>query len=623
MTWVVLIIAGIIWLIVKGSKGVSSISSTNQKNQSFLNRRDEKYKDRVIDTSKSLFDRNTDIIKQFELKVTGASTSYRYYETDNITRDCINEIALAENKMSVSPDHKYLSQWIGNAPAEWSALAKQIKSSLDDSKYKVSSERNRLDSEKRKIQDEKTRRDNKIAIEERMVKKARESFEFRKRQQNDPAGIQEINKTKGSGEMYIEYIRDILTPNEEPWCDIESDLISANKEIPVVRFPHFTSSVKLDSVVALNEEIDEFNQQLEEDAKNRVKNSSFFSGILSGYEKGDKESMISRINLIVDGIELPKAVPRVWNVDFDPIESIAIVEVMLPDVVHTDIYKKVTLKSGIAKKELNQREKKDEVPSIHPAIILRIAYELFRNDIKNQIKLLVLNGWVEFDDPNTGVKTKTYTSSLVVEKDKIMALNLSKLDPLSAFTNLKGKSAGKLIDIIPVTPMMSLDKKDKRFIETKEVLNKLGSETNLAAMDWQDFESLIAELFEKEFASEGGEVKVTQASRDRGVDAVVFIPDPIKGGKYIIQAKRYTNTVDVSAVRDLCAVVKKEGASKGILVTTSTYGSDAYAFAQNEPITLLNGAELLGLLAKHNYKFRINLSEAKKINIANSNYKKQ
>jgi restriction system protein len=160
---------------------------------------------------------------------------------------------------------------------------------------------------------------------------------------------------------------------------------------------------------------------------------------------------------------------------------------------------------------------------------------------------------------------------------------------------------------------MSLDKKDRRFIATADVLNKLGTETNLASMDWQDFESLIAELFEKEFSNAGAEVKVTQASRDRGVDAVIFDPDPIRGGKIIVQAKRYANTVDVSAVRDLCAVVKKEGAIKGILVTTSTYGGDAYKFANNEPVTLLNGAELLGLLKKHGYTFRINLDEAKKL----------
>jgi len=35
-------------------------------------------------------------------------------------------------------------------------------------------------------------------------------------------------------------------------------------------------------------------------------------------------------------------------------------------------------------------------------------------------------------------------------------------------------------------------------------------------------------------------------------------------------------------------------------------------FANNEPVTLLNGAELLGLLKKHGYAFRINLQEARR-----------
>ena len=274
------------------------------------------------------------------------------------------------------------------------------------------------------------------------------------------------------------------------------------------------------------------------------------------------------------------------------------VEIGLPDVVHQPPSKTVILKSGAVKKPLNQTERKELVPKIHPAILLRIAYEVFRNDTDEIINLLVVNGWVKFDDPATGINTKAYTASLMVTREQIITLNLTKIDPLVAFDNLHGKSAGKLIEIIPIEPMLSLNRKDSRFVNAKEVLRGLGAETNLAAMDWQDFEHLIRELFEKEFSGRGAEVKITQASRDRGVDAIVFDPDPIHGGKYVIQAKRYTNTVDVSAVRDLCAVVKKEGASRGILVTTSTYGADAYAFANNEPITLLNGAELLGLLEK-------------------------
>ena len=158
---------------------------------------------------------------------------------------------------------------------------------------------------------------------------------------------------------------------------------------------------------------------------------------------------------------------------------------------------------------------------------------------------------------------------------------------------------------------MQITRTDKRFIEGYAVANQLDESTNLAAMDWEDFEHLIREVFEKEFATSGGEVKVTQASKDGGVDAIAFDPDPIRGGKIVIQAKRYTNTVNVSAVRDLYGTIMNEGATKGILVSTANYGPDAYEFAKGKPITLINGSNLLYLLEKHGHHAKIDLREAK------------
>jgi restriction system protein len=83
------------------------------------------------------------------------------------------------------------------------------------------------------------------------------------------------------------------------------------------------------------------------------------------------------------------------------------------------------------------------------------------------------------------------------------------------------------------------------------------------------------------------------------VDCVAFDPRPVFGGKVVIQAKRYKNTVGVSAVRDLFGTVQNEGASKGILVTTSGYGKAAFEFAKGKPLELLDGANLLHLLAEH------------------------
>lgn len=56
-----------------------------------------------------------------------------------------------------------------------------------------------------------------------------------------------------------------------------------------------------------------------------------------------------------------------------------------------------------------------------------------------------------------------------------------------------------------------------------------------------------------------------------------------------------------------------EGAIKGILVTTSNFGPDAYEFVKGKPLTLISGGELLSLLMDAGYKAKIDLKEAKRM----------
>ena len=107
--------------------------------------------------------------------------------------------------------------------------------------------------------------------------------------------------------------------------------------------------------------------------------------------------------------------------------------------------------------------------------------------------------------------------SLEAGKDEFLAINLRQVDPKLCFKKLKGVSASKLIELSPKPkPLIVLNREDKRFVEGYAVADAIDERTNLAAMDWLDFENLIREVFEKEFSKGGGEVKITQASRDGG-----------------------------------------------------------------------------------------------------------
>jgi len=334
------------------------------------------------------------------------------------------------------------------------------------------------------------------------------------------------------------------------------------------------------------------------------------------YLKKSPQALIRYWHEVLIASRYPDSFPRDCAVSFDPNAGVVVLDYELPNQAAIPTKKQV--KYVAAREEfqdvfISDAEAKRLYDEVLYQICLRTLFELFKADDLDAIKSIVFNGWVRSIDRATGADTHPCIMTVHAVKAEFLALNLAQVELKACFRALKGISGARLLDLTPVRPMMTLNKDDKRFVDGYNVAATLDAKTNLAAMDWLDFENLIRELFEKEFKKNGGEVKITQASRDGGVDAIAFDPDPLRGGKIIIQAKRYTHTVGVSAVRDLYGTVHNEGATKGILVTTSDYGPDAYEFVKGKPLTLLSGSELLYLLGTHGYEAKIDVLEARKL----------
>jgi restriction system protein len=245
------------------------------------------------------------------------------------------------------------------------------------------------------------------------------------------------------------------------------------------------------------------------------------------------------------------------------------------------------------------------------SMVIRYAYLAARYRMGNFYDSVAINVEQNWVDGATGQPRRGIIASLFAKCDELVELNLGQIDAEACFKYLKGISLQALEKPTAIRPIFVLDKNDDRLVDSKHVDEQSIENSNLAAMDWEDFEHLVAQLFEWEFAKDGVEVKVTRASRDRGVDAILFDPNPLRGGKYVLQAKRYTQTVDVSAVRDLYGTVMNEGANRGILITTAGFGPDSYEFAKDKPISLVDGQNLIVMLQKHGKKFRIDLEEAR------------
>lgn len=329
---------------------------------------------------------------------------------------------------------------------------------------------------------------------------------------------------------------------------------------------------------------------------------------------GDTDAVIEHASLVLENSDYEGLFEKSYDVQYHPDTKLLLLAFDLPApdrLPQTKAVKFVKATGELTETKISERDRKANFDSACYQICLRTVHELFEADVDGNLEAVLFNGMVESIDPATGQERRSCILSVLAQRDEFCRIDLARVEPKTCFKALKGVSAASLAALAPVPPVLDMDREDRRFIDSREIGAGLEEGTNLASISWDDFEHLVRELFEKEFLARGGEVKVTQSSSDGGVDAIAFDPDPISGGKIVIQAKRYTRTVGVAAVRDLYGTVMNEGASRGILVTTSDYGPDAYRFASEKPLTLLNGANLLHLLQRHGYNARIDLAGAR------------
>jgi len=315
-------------------------------------------------------------------------------------------------------------------------------------------------------------------------------------------------------------------------------------------------------------------------------------------EAADPDAIVDYFSLVLDKSTYPSEFPKKFKIAFVPESKQLVVEYELPSaavVPQARAFKYVKARDAIDASPRPAAQSRALYASVVAQMAVRTLHELFEADRDEKLETLVFNGYVDTIDPATGRPISPHLVTVRVSREAFLQLDLHNVEPLACLKGLNGSVSKNPTDLTPVRPVLDFNMVDPRFVQESDVLSTLDTRPNLMELTPHEFESLITNLFEKM----GLETRQTQASRDGGVDCVAFDARPILGGKVVIQAKRYKNTVGVSAVRDLFGTMQNEGASKGILVTTSGYGKSSFQFADGKPLELLSGTNLLYLLAEH------------------------
>ncbi|MFF7339449.1 restriction endonuclease [Streptomyces sp. NPDC008163] len=229
--------------------------------------------------------------------------------------------------------------------------------------------------------------------------------------------------------------------------------------------------------------------------------------------------------------------------------------------------------------------------------LLLVLRDLFAADEFGALESVALNGFVDDHDPATGRRMPMFLGTVMAARADFAELHLEQVNAVNCLVDgLRGQLSTRPDQYAAVRPGRVPED-----VGNGVVTHGGDEEPDLYEMDPLAFEALVAELFR----AMGMQAVTTQRSNDGGVDVDALDPAPIRGGKIVVQVKRYRNTVPPTAVRDLYGTVQDTGANKGVLVTTSAFGPGSHTFANGKPLELVPGSELVDLLHRHGLRGRL------------------
>jgi restriction system protein len=325
------------------------------------------------------------------------------------------------------------------------------------------------------------------------------------------------------------------------------------------------------------------------------------------FRDNDRFAVSEYVQMVLNRSPYPPGFPTERHAGYVPESSLLAVEWYLPtfDIIPPHkTFRHVKTRKLVEPADRPVVEAQRLYNSVIAQVALRTVREVFAATPEDTVSTVVFNGHVDTVDPATGRNIRPPLISMRATREKFNELVLSepRFNPVASIQrHFFATISAHPEELMAVEPVMPFSRADPRVIEPIDVISSLDQRPNLLELKPKEFEAFIQHLFTKM----GYETDQFRASGDGGIDCMAYKRDPVAPMKIAVQAKLYNRTVAPTYVRDLYGTVQHEGATLGIMVTTSGYGPDSWRFVAGKPLHLIDGTNLLSICQEHGIPARI------------------
>jgi restriction system protein len=329
--------------------------------------------------------------------------------------------------------------------------------------------------------------------------------------------------------------------------------------------------------------------------------------LAAGVREHDRFAVSQYVQVVLDRSPYPAGFPTERQAGYVPESTTVAVQWFLPtfDVVpEHKAFRHVKTRKAVEPVARSLTEAQRLYNSVIAQVAIRAVREVFTVTPEDMVSTVVFNGHVDTVDPATGRRIRPPLISMRATREKFDELILTepRFDPVASIKrHFFAAISPHPEELKEVEPVMPFSRADPRIIESIDVISSLDQRPNLLELTPKEFESFTQNLFTKM----GYETDQFRASRDGGIDCMAYKRDPVAPMKIAVQAKLYTKTVQPTHIRDLFGTMQHEGATLGIMITTSGYGPGSVEFANGKPLHLIDGPGLLSVCQEHDIPARI------------------